>query len=155
MKPVEIELTINAPLARIYAMAVDIENTPKVFPQIVRVEMLNAPRDAAGLAEVGTRWKETRKAGGREATVELAITQRVVNESFRVTGDAMKTTFDTDFRFTRLGDQQTRVRLTMTATPHGLLAKMMAGMMGGMVAKALREDLDALKRAAEAGPTDE
>lgn len=79
--------------------------------------------------------------------MELAITQRVVNESFRVTGDAMKTTFDTDFRFTRLGDQQTRVRLTMTATPHGLLAKMMAG----MVAKGLREDLDALKRAAEAG----
>jgi uncharacterized membrane protein len=47
MKPVEIEVTINAPLERIYAMAVDIENTPKVFPQIVRVEMLNTPRDAA------------------------------------------------------------------------------------------------------------
>lgn len=55
MKPVGIEVTINAPLERVYAKAVDIENTPKVFPQIVRIEMLNAPRDAAGLAEVGTR----------------------------------------------------------------------------------------------------
>lgn len=151
MKPIQLETTINAPLERVFAMATDIENTPKVFPKILRIEMLNSPRDAARLADVGTRWKETRKAGGREATIELAITQRVANESFRVTGDAMNTTFDTDFRFVRVSDQQTKVQLTLNATPHGMLAKLMSGMMAGAVGKEMGEDLEALKRAAEGG----
>lgn len=149
MKPIVLQESIAAPRERVFAIATDIENTPQVFSQIVRVEMIAAPKDSAGLSDVGTRWKETRKAGGREATVELAITQRRVPESFRVSCEVMGTRFDTDFVFASRGSNETQLTLTTTATPRGLVSRLMTGMMGGMMAKGLREDVASLKRAAE------
>jgi hypothetical protein len=141
---------IAAPAARVRRFALDIENTPRLFPQIVKIEMLASPKDAEGLAAVGTRWRETRKAGMGSATVELEISRRDPDGSFVVTCGAMGARFDTHFTFTPTGSDRCRAAMEMTVTPGGFWSRLMSGMMKGAMAKGLREDLASLKRAAEA-----
>jgi hypothetical protein len=142
---------IAASAERVRRLALDIENTPKLFPQIVKIEMLASPKDAAGLADVGTRWRETRKVGMGTATVELRVSARGPDGSFVVTCGAMGARFDTRFTFTPTGAERCRAAMEMTVTTGGFWSRLMAGMMKGAMAKGLREDLGSLKRAAERG----
>ena len=141
---------IAAPAARVRRLALDIENTPTLFPQITKIEMLASPKDADGLAEVGTRWRETRKAGMGSATVELSISQRAPDGSFVVSCAALGARFDTRFTFTPVSADRCRTAMEVTITTGGWWSRLMAGMMKGAMTKGLREDLASLKRAAEA-----
>ncbi|QOI99313.1 MAG: SRPBCC family protein [Phycisphaeraceae bacterium] len=142
---------IGAPAAAVRRLALDIEGTPKLFPQITKVEMLASPKDGEGLAGVGTRWRETRRVGLGSATVELEVTGRDADGSFVVSCGAMGARVDTRFAFTPLGAGRCRVTLGVTITPGGWWSRVMSGVMKWAMAKGLREDLASLKRAAEAG----
>jgi hypothetical protein len=150
MATITLSEDIAAPAARVRRLALDIENTPRLFPQIVKVEMLASPKDAEGLAEVGTRWRETRKTGISTATVELTISRRDPDGSFVVSCGALGARFDTRFTFTPTGAERCRAAMETTITTGGFWSRLMAGMMKGAMAKGLRDDLASIKRAAEA-----
>lgn len=141
---------VGAPANRVRRLALDIENTPKLFSQIVSIEMLASPKDAEGLAAVGTRWRETRRAGFGTARVDLEITAADEDGSFVVSCTAMGASFDTRFSFVPLDDRRCRVLMDVRITASGLISGVMAWLMRGAMAKGLRQDLDSLKRAAEA-----
>lgn len=143
----DIRLTerITAPADRVFAVASDIAGTPKIFPQIVRIEMLAK----ADRPQVGMRWRETRKAMGKEASVEIEITRFDPPRSMTMVCEAMGARFETVFTVTpdnsgTLAEMDTRV------TPGGLMSRLMMPMIKSAVAKGLREDLQSLKRALEA-----
>jgi uncharacterized membrane protein len=144
MKPIILETHIHAPVSRVFGLATDIPNVPSVIPGITRVELLSEP----GHTGLGTRWRETRKVMGKEATVVIEITSLEVDKHCVMTCFMQKTRYDTRFDFAA-HEAGTQVKMTTTAEAPGFFSKLFAAMMGGMMKKGLEDDLQALKRAAE------
>ncbi len=142
----DIHLTelIAAPADRVFAVASDIAGTPRIFPQIVRVEML-AKGDRP---QVGMRWRETRKGMGKDAAVEIEIMHFDPPRGMTMVCEAMGAKFETVFTFTPEG-AVTRAEMNTRVTPGGLFARLMMPMLKLALAKGLRGDLRALKRALE------
>lgn len=133
--------TINAPVDAVFETVSDISQYTKAVPDIVRVEFLTEQKTG-----VGTRFRETRKMGKREATTELEVTEYVRNERVRMVSDAGGTVWDSVFTVTAVGDgARTRLDLVMEARPYRLLSRLMVSLMKSMVAKAVAGDMDALK----------
>lgn len=150
MKPITLSRTIAAPPGRVYQLATDLTRLPQTIPAIVRVEVVEA--GPGGRFGVGTRWQETRKAMGKEMTVELWVSACEPGRSFTVDAEVMNTLYSTRFDFSTSADGRgTEATLRCAATPRSFMSKVMAGLTKGAMAKGMRGDLDALARAAESG----
>lgn len=133
--------TINAPVDAVFETVSDISQYTKAVPEIVRVEFVTEQKTG-----VGTRFRETRQMGKREATTELEVTEYVKDERVRMVSDAGGTVWDTVFTVTALGDGSgTRLDMVMEARPYRLMSRLMVPLMKGVVAKAVAGDMDALK----------
>ena len=64
MRDVEVRRHVAAPVERVWALATDLEGSPRVVRGIEAVEVLTP-----GPFGVGTRWRETRRMFGRSAAV--------------------------------------------------------------------------------------
>jgi hypothetical protein len=71
MSTISVTERIEAPAARVFAIATDLRNATAVLSQVQSVETLEGPD--APLA-VGTRFRETRVMFGREATETMTVT---------------------------------------------------------------------------------
>ena len=140
MGRIEAVRRIDAPAARVFEVVSDVENFQRAVPQIVRVEFLSAQRRG-----VGTRFRETRRMGKREATVELEVRELVEGERVRIVSDAGGTLWDTVFAVRALGPAQAELTMVRTDTPHRLLARVATPLIRPMVRKAVERDLDAVK----------
>lgn len=145
MKPIDVSVEISAPAQRAFEVFADIEGSPKRIPGIVAVEMKAGPRPAG----VGTRWLETRRAGGRTMALELEISGFDAGRGYTVECQTMGVRYSTRVEISPLGEGRCRASMRTTATPKGWLAGFMAGLMRGAMAKGLGEDLRALKAACE------
>lgn len=133
--------TIDAPVDAVFETVSDISNYTKAVPEIVRVEFVTEQKTG-----VGTRFRETRRMGKREATTELEVTEYVRNERVRMVSDAGGTIWDSVFTVTPEGDGPgTRLELVMEARPYRLMSRLFVPLMKGAVAKAVAGDMDALK----------
>lgn len=137
--------TVQAPLEKVFDAVAHIESFSKVVPDITNVEFLSESRTG-----VGTRFKETRIMGKREATTELEVTQYVPNERVRMVADEGGTIWDTVFTTTATGDGAVELTMVMDAKPYKLLAKMFNPLIRGFIQKAIEKDLDAVKAHCEA-----
>ena len=133
--------TIDAPVDAVFETVSDISNYTKAVPEIVRVEFVTEQKTG-----VGTRFRETRRMGKREATTELEVTEYVRNERVRMVSDAGGTVWDSVFTVTPDEDGLgTRLDLVMEARPYRLMSRLFVPLMKGAVAKAVAGDMDALK----------
>ena len=147
MTRTRISRTINAPVDAVFETVSDISNYTKAVPDIVRVEFVTERQTG-----VGTRFRETRRMGKREATTELEVTEYVKDERVRMVSDAGGTVWDTVFTVTAMGDGVgTRLDLVMEARPYRLMSRLMVPLTKGVVAKAVAGDMDALKAWLEGG----
>ncbi len=145
MTRTELSRTIDAPVAVVFSTVADISNYSKAVPHIVNVEFLSEVKTG-----VGTRFRETRKMGGRSATSELEVIEFVPNERLRIVSDQGGTVWDTVFTVASAEDgRATRLDLAMEARPHRFLARLLTPLIKGFVAKAIAADLDAVKTYAE------
>lgn len=141
MTRTRISRTINAPVDAVFETVSDISQYTRAVPDIVRVEFVTERKTG-----VGTRFRETRRMGKREATTELEVTEYVKDERVRMVSDAGGTVWDSVFTVTAMGDGEgTRLDLVMEARPYRLLSRLMVPLMKGVVAKAVAGDMDALK----------
>ena len=125
--------TINAPVDAVFETVSDISQYTRAVPDIVRVEFVTERKTG-----VGTRFRETRRMGKREATTELEVTEYVKDERVRMVSDAGGTVWDSVFTVTAMGDGEgTRLDLVMEARPYRLLSRLMVPLMKGAVAKAV------------------
>ena len=136
-----ISRTIRAPAEAVFEAVADISNFSEAVPHIVGVEFLTDSR-----VGVGTRFRETRKMGKREASTVLEVTEYVKNERVRMVSDAGGTVWDSLFTVTPVGDgRSTRLDLVMEARPYRLMARVFVPLMRRVVARAVAGDIDAVK----------
>ena len=83
---------IGAPPDLVFATVADIENFSQAVPHIVDVEILSETRRG-----VGTRFRETRLMGGKEATAEMEVTEYVEGDRVRIVSDTGGTVWDSVF----------------------------------------------------------
>lgn len=147
MPTLALSTTINADPARVWDLICDIRGAPRVQPVITRIQMLTDTPFG-----VGTRWRETRRMFNREATETLEVVECTPGRSYTVAAFSCGAQMRSQFRVTPDAGA-TRLELDLTASPVSPFAKLMSiftPLMMGPMKKALRSDLDAIKRAAEA-----
>lgn len=135
---------IHAPLERVFDTIAHIENYEKAVPEIVRIERLSDVRTG-----VGTRFRETRRMGGKEATTELEVTAYVENDRVRIVGDAGGTVWDTVFEVVAESDC-VRLTASMDARPYRLVSRLINPLIARFVRRAMESDMDAVKAYCEA-----
>ena len=139
MAQISISRRINAPADLVFQTVADIHNFSKAVPHIVSAEILSDVKSG-----VGTRFRETRRIDGKEATTELEVTEFVENDRVRIVSDTRGTIWDTVFTV-RSADGQTDLNMTMDAKAHKLLPKLMNPLIMKMIRKAIEGDMDAVK----------
>ncbi len=149
MKSVTVTRHINAPIERVYAVFTDLERAAENIQSLERIEMLSD-----GPFGVGTRWRETRKMFGTEATEVIEITACEPPKRYVAEAESHGTRYLSDWRF-KLSGEGTDVTMEFTATSVSRMAKLLSplsGLMMGTVVKLLETDLADLARAVEAKP---
>ncbi len=126
----------------------DIERLPDTNPDIVAVEFLSDQR-----AGIGTRFRETRRMGKREATTDLEITEWVDSERVRMVADSGGTIWDTRFTFTPTS-RGTAYVMEMEARGHKPLNRFMNRLMSPLLRRGMEKHLRELARycVEQAGP---
>ncbi len=141
---ISITRTIAAPADLVFRTVADISNFSQAIPDIVDVEFLSEVKSG-----VGTRFRETRRHGGKEFATELEVTEYVENDRVRIVADSHGTVWDTTFTVENQPDA-TVLRMVMDARPHNLLSKLTNPIMKGFIQKAIERDMDVVKEYCEA-----
>jgi uncharacterized protein YndB with AHSA1/START domain len=139
MGTMTIQRDIHAPAAKVFETVAHIDQFTQAIPDIVDVQFLSEQRTG-----VGTRFRETRKMGKRDAVTDLEVTEYVENERVRLVADAGGTIWDTVFEIVDKGEW-TKMTMTMDSRPYRLLAKIFNPLIGPMIKSAVGKDMDAVK----------
>jgi uncharacterized protein YndB with AHSA1/START domain len=148
MAHVVVERTIAAPPERVFAVASDIHRWAQIVPAIERVEVLTPGPMAAG-----TRFRETRRMMGREATEEMTVTAFDPPRGYVLGAESHGCRYRTELRFEPAG-AGTRMVFDFGAVPLAFGARVMMFLMKPMMKKAAQmcaKDLDAIAAHAERG----
>ncbi|NER80630.1 MAG: hypothetical protein F6K42_13860 [Leptolyngbya sp. SIO1D8] len=145
------EFTIAAPPSQVIAALTDFDSWHHWMDNLVRIEKLTD-----GAFNVGTKWRETRKLFGKEASEVFEVTefeppQRIalwVDGSQGITGQG-----EYCFFYTFLPVEKNGTHLTMHSNINmpGILASVFGFLMKGAFKKACDRDLLALKAHLEKG----
>jgi len=130
---------------RVFAIASDIEGSPKVQPKILSVEMLTP-----GPMRAGTKWREKRKMGSGEAEAMIEVTVFEPGKRYAFASMSKGPGFTGEITVAPKGSGTV---LSMTMRPMGFGSRIVMILMGGMLKKELMSDLECIKRAAEAENT--
>lgn len=139
---------VAAPVERVFGIAADFEGAADVIDGITRVEMLTD-----GPVGVGTRFRETRRMYGREATEEMEVSEFVPGERYALGCESHGCRYRTVFHFRPAGDG-TEIDMEFEATPQTFFAKVMSVLTRPAIkgiAKIVEQDLEDVKAAAERG----
>jgi uncharacterized protein YndB with AHSA1/START domain len=131
--------TIRAPIERVFEVVAHVEEFRKANPRIVKIEFLSSQHTG-----VGTRFRETRKVGGREASCVLEVTEYVPPERVRIVSEMGGSIWDTVFTLKPV-DEGVELTMVMEAHAKNFFARMMNALIKGMIRKAVAEDKDAVK----------
>lgn len=151
MAGISVRREIEAPVERVFGLASDFENAARTITAIQRIEMLTP-----GPVRIGTRFKETRRMFGREASEEMEVVAFEPPNRYVLLAKSHGCRYDSELTFTPSGSG-TEVEMRFEATPLSFMAKVMSVVMSPMMRKALvecvKKDLDDLKAAAEVTPS--
>jgi len=143
---------VAAPIDTVFDAASDVEHAAEHIRGIEKIELL-----APGSVGVGTRWRETRKMMGHEATETLKITAFDRPRSYTIGCLSCGSYFETTFRFAPADADATDVNVEVNCEPRSFMAKFMAPlgkfMFAKMMSKCMDDDLEDIKRAAESRAT--
>jgi uncharacterized membrane protein len=136
----DLEVTIDRPVADVFAYVTDVRNVPEWQESAVSAEWL----------EEGRRFRERRRFMGREADVELEITALEPDRRFEVQAVA-PVKFEIRHSFEAV-DGRTLVRVHAEAKLGGAL-RLAAGMAKKQAEGQFRRDFERLKKVLEKGLT--
>lgn len=143
MSKIIVERRIHAPVRMVFDTIADIRNFSQAVPDIKNVEFISDVKSG-----VGTRFRETREFKGREVTTELEVTEYEEDEYVRIVSDTQGTVWDSVFTVSDL-EGGTELTLEMNAKPYKFLARIMNLFMKRFIKKALKRDMDAVKKYCE------
>ena len=141
--------TIRAPIDEVWALATDVERFPESIRGVDRVELLTD-----GPFGEGTRWRETRRMFGREATEEMWVAEVDPDSSYTVEAENHGVRYVSTFTFRTSGGEQTEAVVTFGAQPRTQVAQVLGTITNAVAARTVRRTLEAdlveLGNAAEA-----
>jgi carbon monoxide dehydrogenase subunit G len=146
----DLQLAIDAPPEKVFAAITDLHAGGRWLPGCTKLEVLTP-----GPFGKGTRWRETRKLGPREATEEFEVTDVAAPRVIELHCDGRKGSsgnVDYHFRYDLepIG-QSTILKMTGRIVPAGWFGWIMARLMKLPFMQALRRDHAALKAHVESG----
>jgi len=106
---VQIEREVAASPEEVWRVLTDLDHAAETLSGVSRVELLTD-----GPYTVGTRWRETRKMFGKEATEEMRVTAVEAPARTTVEADSAGVNYVTVFTLTPAGDG-TRLAMAFTA----------------------------------------
>ncbi len=146
MIQMNVSTDVAAEPARVFALASDFPNLPGHVAGIIRVEMLTD-----GPVGVGTRFKETRKFGGRQATETMVVAEFDAPRSYVLKARSCGSIFRSRVRV-EPAPGGARLSIETTAKADSLFARLLSplvGLMAKSMKKCLEDDLAQIKQAAE------
>ncbi|MDT9700803.1 SRPBCC family protein [Streptomyces sp. P17] len=148
-KTVVVERRIAADQGTVWAALTDLQGMEHVLTGVSKIEVLSG--DGFG---VGTRWRETRRMFGRDATEEMWVTACDPPERYVVEAESHGTHYLSEWVLRAHGPVTTTVGMTFTAQAPsrgamGVLAKILGGLGARAVSKAIAKDLDDVAAAVE------
>ena len=138
---------IAAPPEKVFAVASDFAGAAERIDGILRVEMLTP-----GPLAVGTRFRETRKMFGKEASEEMTVVELDAPRRYVLLAESHGSRYRSELRFEPEG-AGTEIVMTFRGEPLTLAAKVMSVLMKPMLesmVKLCARDLADLKRWIEA-----
>ena len=141
---ISLQRHINAPIETVFDAIAHIESFSRASPDIVGIEYLTEQKRG-----VGTRFRETRRMGRREAATELEVTEYDPPERVRLVSEAGGAKWDTVFSV-RPASNGTVLAMDMTATPNNVVSRLMLPLMRRPISRAIENDLRAVKEWCEA-----
>lgn len=146
---VTVERRMAAPAGQVWETLTDIEGSPRMIGGVERVELLSE-----GPFGVGTRWRETRRIFGKEATEEMWVTASDAPKRYVVESDSRGVHHASEVTLTPEQDDVTTVRLTLDSETEkqslsGEMGKFLGGIGSKALANALSKDLDDIAAAVE------
>ncbi|MGW7051749.1 SRPBCC family protein [Streptomyces sp. NPDC054887] len=151
LRSVVVERRIAAGPDRVWLALTDLERMPEVIGGVEKVEILQ--RSPSGAFGVGTRWRETRRMMGRQATEEMRVTVSEPPVRYVVEADSRGTRYVSEFALRADGPDATTVRMTFSAVPPpgaaGLAARVLGGLGARAVGRAISKDLADVAAAVE------
>lgn len=148
MPAVSVSREVAAPAERTWSVATDLDRAEHVLSAVIAVERL----DGAGACSVGTRWRETRRMFGREATEEMEVTAIEPGRAYTVEAESHGAHYVSTLTVEPMGERS-RIEMTFDGRPTGRVARILAATVGRLAAgatrKALTQDLADIAAAAE------
>lgn len=150
-KSVVVERRIAAGQEVVWAAITDLRGMERVLSGVSKVEVLTP-----GEFRVGTRWRETRRMFGKDATEEMWVTVCEPPERYVVEAESHGSRYVSEWGLRGVDDGAATVvsmRFTAVTTGGGLaglLAKVLGGLGGRAVRRAIAKDLDDVASAVEA-----
>jgi carbon monoxide dehydrogenase subunit G len=147
------EIDIQAPPQAVWAVVSDIPDAAATVQAIERVEVLEPPK---GPSLVGLKWRETRTMFGKQSTEVMWVTQAVDGSHYVTRAESHGAVYQSRIELApRSGG--TRLSMSFEGTPATLGAKVAWALMGplmkGATRKAIRKDLEDIRRTVEAKAT--
>lgn len=145
---VVVERRIAASPGRVWESITDLRDMPRVLSGVQKVEVLTE-----GGFGVGTRWRETRKMLGKEATEEMTVTECVPPDRYVTVAESHGMHYVSELTLKADGGATT-LRMAFSARPAagrtpGFVARLLARFGAKAVAKALAKDLSEIANAVE------
>ncbi|NJP53169.1 SRPBCC family protein [Streptomyces sp. SBST2-5] len=144
---VAVERRMAAPPQRVWEALTNLKGMERTLKGVTKVEVLTP-----GPFGVGTRWRETRRMMGKEATEEMWVTACTPAQRYVVEAESHGMRYVSEWDLRPDGSSATTVRMTFTGTPTGrpnLLARLLGRFGAGAVRKAIAKDLDDIAASVE------
>ena len=148
MPSITVEQSIQAAPERVFDVSTNVHEWAEMVPAITKVEVLTE-----GPVGVGTRFRETRKMFGKEATEEMEFVTFERPVRYALGAESHGCRYLTSFEIVPEGDGS-RLVMTFSGEPQTFVAKVMTVVMKPMMKKMAdmcAKDLEAVKARAEAG----
>lgn len=107
---IELERLVQAPVGRVWEVLTDVAHADQTLSGVAHVELITQ-----GPYRVGTRWRETRRMFGKEATEQMQVT--VVEAPTRTVVEAHSAgvRYVTEFTLSPVSADATRLAMSFTA----------------------------------------
>ena len=147
MAHIQVVKTIRGTPEEVFAMCSDLEGIVEKIESLVCIEILTP-----GPIALGTRWRETRRFMGQEATEEMEITRFDPPRSYEVTCEAHGARFVSVFALEKKGGD-TEITIDFEAKALTFGARIMVPLMMGSLRKCVENDFEQLAEWADARAT--
>lgn len=141
-------ISIDADRARVFEVFCDLDKAAVNVSGITKLKVLAGPAQL----NLGTKWRETRKMLGQEATEEMWVTAYEQDVSYTVEAESRGAHYRSEYRFTPKAGG-TRIDLSFEGVPLTFGARMadvIGALFAGAARKAMHQDLVDLKKVCEA-----